>query len=111
MRDGVGPDERQARVIEALENRSPKLAGMYRTALEMLATTASPGCENARISKICQMLLYPAGLCLYCGEYADTRDHLLPVTYTGRAVRRQVLTVPAYRQCNSFIGDAAAPRR
>lgn len=56
-----------------------------------------------------QRLLYPAGVCVYCGEYADTRDHLLPVTYTGRAVRRHVLTVPACRQCNSFIGDASAP--
>lgn len=56
MRDGVGPDERQARVIEALENRSPKLAGTYRTALEILATTASPGCENARISMICHCM-------------------------------------------------------
>lgn len=56
-----------------------------------------------------QRLLYPAGVCVYCGEYADTRDHLLPVTHTGKAVRRHVLTVPACRQCNSFIGDASAP--
>ncbi|HKU31185.1 MAG TPA: hypothetical protein VJQ60_11915 [Arthrobacter sp.] len=56
-----------------------------------------------------QRLLYPSGVCVYCGEYADTRDHLLPVTYTGAAVRRHVLTVPACRQCNSLIGDAYAP--
>jgi hypothetical protein len=56
VRDGVGPDGRQARVIEALANRSPKLAGMYRTALAILATTASPGCENARISMICHCM-------------------------------------------------------
>lgn len=84
--------------------------------------TVMPWCwvETACGSRLCldvkhmifrspQRLLYPAGVCVYCGEYADTRDHLLPVTYTGKAVRRHVLTVPACRQCNSFIGDASAP--
>lgn len=56
-----------------------------------------------------QRLLYPSGICTYCGEYADTQDHLLPATFTGKAVRRHVLTVPACGQCNSRIGDAYAP--
>lgn len=55
-----------------------------------------------------QKLLYPPGMCIYCGEPSDTRDHLLPITVTGKAQRKHVLTVPACRQCNSLIGDAFA---
>jgi hypothetical protein len=73
-------------------------------------------CGNAMCLEVKHMvfrkperLLYPAGICVYCGDYAGTRDHLLPVTHTGKAVRRHVRTVPACRQCNSFIGDAYAP--
>jgi hypothetical protein len=50
-------------------------------------------------------LLYPEGICVYCGLEATTRDHLLPRTWTGDAIRRHVLTVPACQQCNSIIGD------
>lgn len=65
MTDGTQRDERQTRVIEALENRSPKLAGMYRTALDLLAAPALPGCESARVSTMCHcmrelMLALPA---------------------------------------------------
>ena len=49
-------DERQQRVLEALINRSPRLAGMYRTALAMIAAEAMPGCESARISTICHCI-------------------------------------------------------
>jgi hypothetical protein len=49
-------DERQERVLEALVNRSPRLAGMYRTALAMIADEAAPGCESARISTICHCM-------------------------------------------------------
>lgn len=74
-------------------------------------TCGSTSCLDVKhmIFRSPQRLLYPASVCVYCGEYADSRDHLLPVTYTGKAVRRHVLTVPACRQCNSFIGDASAP--
>jgi hypothetical protein len=50
-------------------------------------------------------LAYPYGVCIYCGMPGRTRDHLLPVTSTGRAARRFVATVPACGQCNSIIGD------
>ncbi len=52
-----------------------------------------------------QHLAYPYRLCVYCGLSGYTRDHLLPMTVTGRAARRHVLTVPACRECNSVIGD------
>lgn len=52
---------------------------------------------------------YPAGVCVYCGVIAGTKDHLLPRTWTGEAVRRKVLTVPACGECNSTISDRYAP--
>ena len=54
-------------------------------------------------------LKYPRGVCVYCGMAAGTKDHLMPVTWTGESVRRGVLTVPACAECNSAIGDAYAP--
>lgn len=54
-------------------------------------------------------LEYPYGICIYCGRSAGTRDHLLPVSTTGRALRRHVLTVPSCGECNSFIGSRYAP--
>ena len=53
---GSVPDERQSRVIEALENRSTRLAGTYKTALDMVASEPRPGCESARISVICHCM-------------------------------------------------------
>jgi hypothetical protein len=44
--------------------------------------------------------------CMYCGEVADTLDHLLPEPYTGPIGRAQVETVPACRQCNSILGPS-----
>lgn len=54
-------------------------------------------------------LAYPPGVCVYCGLLADTRDHLLPRTWTGEATRKHVLTVPACQQCNSTIADRYLP--
>lgn len=54
--DRLVPDERQARVIEALENRSTKLAGIYKTALDLFASDGRPGSESARISVICHCM-------------------------------------------------------
>lgn len=51
---------------------------------------------------------YPAFVCTYCGLAAGTRDHLMPSTWTGDAVRGSVFTVPACAQCNSAIGDRFA---
>lgn len=52
---------------------------------------------------------YPAGVCVYCGMPANSRDHLLPRTWTGNAVRHHVITVPACLECNSVINDRYAP--
>lgn len=54
-------------------------------------------------------LEYPSGVCVYCGLIAGTKDHLLPRTWTGAAVRKKVLTVPACAECNSVISDRYAP--
>lgn len=54
-------------------------------------------------------IMYPYGLCIYCGTPGWTKDHLLPVGLTGRAVRKHVLTVPACGECNSLIGASYAP--
>lgn len=54
-------------------------------------------------------LEYPPGICVYCGVIAGTKDHLLPRTWTGEAVRRHVLVVPACGECNSYISDRYAP--
>ena len=56
-----------------------------------------------------ERLAYPNGICVYCGVIADTEDHLLPRTWTGDAVRKHVITIPACRQCNSTINDRYLP--
>jgi hypothetical protein len=52
---------------------------------------------------------YPSGVCVYCGESADTMDHLLPVAWTGEADRKRVPTVPSCRECNSTLNDHYIP--
>jgi|LakMenE18May11ns_1017448.scaffolds.fasta_scaffold9922471_1 hypothetical protein len=52
---------------------------------------------------------YPADDCVYCGETADTQDHLLPRGYTGEAERKIVPVVPACRECNSTLNDIYMP--
>jgi hypothetical protein len=54
-------------------------------------------------------LEYPRGICVYCGVLADTKDHLLPRTWTGEAARRYVLVVPCCRGCNSLLSDRYVP--
>jgi hypothetical protein len=48
---------------------------------------------------------YPSGVCVYCGVAANTKDHLLPESWSGKAKRRWIATVPACGQCNSAIND------
>jgi hypothetical protein len=55
-------------------------------------------------------IAYPAGVCIYCGMPASTKDHLLPVTMTGDTVRKFVAVVPSCIQCNSAIGDRVGYR-
>ena len=52
---------------------------------------------------------YRSGECVYCGETADTMDHLLPRGWTGDALRKRVPVVPACRECNSTLGDRLIP--
>lgn len=52
---------------------------------------------------------YPYSVCVYCGEDATTKDHLLPRSWTGEAERRIAIWVPACRECNSAINAAFAP--
>lgn len=59
--------ERQDRVIKALENRSPRLAGMYKSALNTLRGRSELGDEAARASVVCHcmrelMLNLPAAM-------------------------------------------------
>jgi hypothetical protein len=46
-------------------------------------------------------LNYDSGICVYCGMPAEDRDHLLPISITGTAARKFVLTVPSCKECNS----------
>lgn len=52
---------------------------------------------------------YESGTCVYCGETSDTVDHLLPITWTGKAARKYVPVVPACRECNSTLGAIYLP--
>ncbi|WP_329481566.1 hypothetical protein OG555_05385 [Kribbella sp. NBC_01484] len=49
-------DARQNGVIKALQDRSPKLAGIYKTALRTLRTDPDVDCEAARVSSICHCM-------------------------------------------------------
>lgn len=70
-------------------------------------TCGTPRCLN--LSHLCwsepKTINYPAGVCVYCGLSADTKDHLLPRTWTGDAARKNVIVVPSCRQCNAAISD------
>lgn len=52
---------------------------------------------------------YPSGICVYCGELADTVDHLLPRQWSGDADRKRVPVVPACQECNSTLGAVFLP--
>jgi hypothetical protein len=72
----------------------------------------SPDCADVRCLDVEHLLVkaplllhYPAEVCVYCGDRADQRDHLLPEPLTGKAHRRHVLTVPACGPCNRAISD------
>lgn len=49
-------DERRTRVFDFLKDRSSVLAGMYRTALDVLAAAWPTDVENARVSVICHCM-------------------------------------------------------
>lgn len=49
-------NDRQTHVVDALQNRNEKLAGLYSTALDILASQAIPSRKAARISIICHCM-------------------------------------------------------
>jgi hypothetical protein len=56
MQGDSGLDERQTRVAQALKDRSPKLASMYRAALAALQAPVALGAETARVSLVCHCM-------------------------------------------------------
>lgn len=56
MERAPASDDRQDRIARALDVRSSRLAGMYRSALRMLRSMPEPDCEVARVSIICHCM-------------------------------------------------------
>lgn len=56
MSDVAESADRQGRVTQALHDRSPKLAGIYKTALRVLDKGSEEGLEAARVSVICHCM-------------------------------------------------------
>lgn len=52
---------------------------------------------------------YLPDVCVYCGFWAETKDHLVPRGWSGDVDRSWVFTVPACRECNLGIGSKWAP--
>jgi hypothetical protein len=47
--------------------------------------------------------------CIYCGEHADTEDHVIPRSHIAKllgliALPKQLITVPACSNCNTIAG-------
>lgn len=73
----------------------------------MLSTCTTDMCINPAHLIVHQpiRIQYPAGVCVYCGMPAGTRDHLWPRGKSGEARRLYVATVPACGDCNCRIND------
>lgn len=78
----------------------------------VVTTCGTPKCatESHLAARHARRIAYPTGVCIYCGLPGFTKDHLLPVTVTGEAVRQFVAVVPACKECNSAIGDRVGYR-
>ena len=55
-----------------------------------------------------------ASVCAYCGVYADTRDHVLPIVFMEFLISHKETEtfseiVPACRECNSVAGSRVFP--
>ena len=55
-----------------------------------------------------RVIAYPAGVCVYCGFPAGTKDHLVPRPWSGDTRRSSVAVVPACGECNAWIGAAGS---
>jgi 5-methylcytosine-specific restriction endonuclease McrA len=49
-------------------------------------------------------------VCVYCGAYADTVDHVDPVSTGGESLPSLDKLVPACRSCNSIKGNKVKKR-
>ena len=53
---------------------------------------------------------YPTEDCVYCGEPATDKDHLLPRNWSGDSDRARVPIVPSCAECNRiFLNDTYEP--
>src|SRR6056297_601227 len=43
--------------------------------------------------------------CVYCGEKADTRDHVVPSSFFPKPKPDDLITVPACYDCNNSYSD------
>ena len=80
-----------------LELRDPNFRSRVQQA--QAEYSSKVGCLNPSLKK----------LCVYCGALANQLDHLLPLPWTGKAVRSLVPTVPACGNCNRTINDFPNP--
>lgn len=71
-----------------------------------ILTTCGNWCLNSEhmFTQTPTKIAYPPGVCIYCGDPANTKDHLLPRTITGDARRQMIAVVPSCAWCNSAIG-------
>lgn len=53
------------------------------------------------------MKLFDKHSCTYCGELANTRDHIIPRTYSGDETFSHDVCVPACKECNCLLGPRA----
>ena len=75
--------------------------------LEWVSTTCGERCLNVDHMRITPSvrLAYPYGVCVYCGQRAGTKDHLIPRAWSGETARRGVAVVPACGECNGVLSD------
>lgn len=104
----LGPErdyQREAHRVYAIHTQRPVLAWSW-----ISLTCDLPLCLDAECMVVHAPthIDYPAGICVYCGTVADTRDHLIPRNLSGETLRRLVAVVPACRECNSRIADHPA---
>lgn len=112
-------DDRQARLLDWLEEKRPDLASMYRTARELLATAAKPGDERTRVSHICHsmremMNRLPGALGIAGvgngGPRSSTHVRKLPALaarFPNLDLRQEVENVPVPQELASLLDDLA----
>lgn len=69
-------------------------------------TLAAVAIARSERERIAEWLSNHPDTCVYCGDTATSRDHLVPRAWTGNAIRKLVATVPACIDCNNRINAA-----